>query len=209
MFHPRVNESYHKLNDNVPIIKNTTDDQIAIDNINVCYFSTQPMMDKTVKESNSRYYEAGVSKKNVIKNLFEEALFKIEDERFEIDVNIERFKAVIGWLEIVNNPKTSETTVNHYIDKIKKFQVIELIYGSKLDEIIKGIELHRATVVPLVIRRIQEKLEVIQESKQKYENDSWNQISETNFHRSLDCKSCFIKQADKKVLLNKSKQELL
>ena len=139
-----------------------------------------------------------------MKNFYEETLFRIEDERFEIDINIERFKAVIRWFERLEDPAISASNFALYCDKIKKFQVVELIYGTKTEEIFKGIENHKSTVIPIVKKRIEEKLEVIKDSKYKYENENWSQNLDACFHRSLDQNSVSIKFYDKKILINKS-----
>ena len=205
MFSNKVNESYHRFLESVPMIKNSTDDLIAKAECNNHYFSSQPASDKSAKENNSKNYESGVAKKNSMKNVYEETLFKIEDERFEIDVNIERFRATIQWLEKLMQLGLTEDKATYLIEKIKKFQVVELIYGVKNDEMLKGIEQHRTNVIPIVIGRIKEKLDVIREAKDKYEKDTWVQSLDACFHRSLDQKSFSIKYYDKKLVLNKSR----
>lgn len=190
----------------IPVIKNTTEDQIALANINIRYFSSQPpCSDKPAKENTAKNYEAGVLKKSQMKNPFEDTLFRIEDERFEIDINIERFKAIIKWLEKLEEPNLPPAKAAFLIDKIKKFQVVELIYGAKQEEIIKGFEAHGGIVIPILKKRIQEKLEVLRESKHKYEGENWSPSLEASFHRSLDQNSVSIKYFDKKVLVNKSR----
>ena len=187
------------------MIKNTTDDKIALENINIRYFSSQPpCSDKPAKENTAKNYEAGVLKKSQMKNPFEDTLFRIEDERFEIDINIERFRAMIKWLDRLEEPNVQPARAAFLIDKIKKFQVVELIYGPKQEEMIKGIEAYGGPVIQVLKKRVQEKLEVLQDSKQKYEGENWSPSLEASFHRSLDQNSVSIKYFDKKVLVNKS-----
>jgi paired amphipathic helix protein Sin3a len=164
--------------------------------------------DRTVKENSAKNYESGSIKKSSMKNTFEETLFKVEDERFELDISVERFKAAIKWLNLILANQNVEDKVKHYVDKIKKFNVVEIIYGLKNDEILRGIETHSESVIPVVLKRIQEKLEVLKDSKARYESDQWAQSLEASFHRSLDLKSCSIKHYDKKVVLNKRRQFL-
>lgn len=205
MFSSKFNESYYKLVDGVPLMKNTTDDPIALEHINKKYISSQPTNDKNTRESTNKNYESGAAKKNSMKNVFEENLFKIEDERFEIDINIEKFKAVMRWLSMSLDPSTDDKKAALIFDKIKKFQVIELIYGNKTDELMAGIESHRMNIVPIVMKRVQEKLDVLRETKQKYETENWTQGLDTNFHRSLDQKSFSIRYYDRKMIVTKSK----
>lgn len=204
MFSGTFNESYHKIVDGMPNMKNTTEDQISIDNINTQYISSQPINDKSTKENTNKNYESGVVKKNSMKNNFEENLFKIEDERFEIDIYIERFKAVMRWLSQAIEPSTTDERAKFLIDKVKKFQIIDLIYGNKTDELLGGMENHRSNVIPIVLKRIQEKLDVLKDSKARFETENWTQGLETNFHRSLDQKSFSIKFYDRKVVISKS-----
>lgn len=144
-------------------------------------------------------------KKSQMKNPFEDTLFRIEDERFEIDINIERFKAIIKWLERLEEPNIQPARAAFLIDKIKKFHVIELIYGPKQEEMIKGIEYYGGQVIQVLKKRVHEKLEVLRDAKQKYEGENWSPSLEASFHRSLDQNSVSIKYFDKKVLVNKSR----
>jgi histone deacetylase complex regulatory component SIN3 len=205
MFEGKCNESYHKFIPSVPLMKNSTDDPIAIENCNKYYFSSQPVGDKNIKENNVKNYESGVAKKNTMKNVYEETLFKIEDERFEVDVSIERYRFVLKWLEKLIDPATPEDQCSFFIEKIRKFQVIEQIYGQKTEDIIKGLESHKTSIAPIVIARFQEKLDMFKEIKAKYERENWVQSLDACFHRSLDQKSFSIKYYDKKLVLNKSR----
>ena len=211
MFSSTENESYHRILSVVPIIKNTTDDQIAIDNINIRYFSALPPSDKPSKENQAKNYEYGVQKKSSMKNTYEETLFKIEDERFEIDIHIHRFRATINWLKKLEklDLKDSKIAELHLrlVDKVRKMQIIELIYGNKAEEVLKGLEKENQlpVIIGQVIKRLQEKLDVIIETKSKYEKENWVQNRDACFHRSLDEKSISIKHYDRKTFLNKSK----
>lgn len=192
--------------DAVPHVKNTTEDPIAIENLNTKYVSGCIGSDKTVKENSTKNYESGVLKKNSMKNVFEENLFKLEDERFEIDITIERFKAAIRWLHEANNPATDERKANLLLEKLKRFPVTELIYGPKNEELFSGMLIHKANIIPVVLKRVEEKLEFLKEIKSKYESDTWTQGYEANFHRSLDQKSFSIKYYDRKMVISKSRQ---
>src|SRR3990167_4482577 len=204
------NESYHKFIDGVPIMKNTTSDEIAVDNINIKYFSALPPSDKPNKENQAKNYEYGVLKKSSMKNTYEETLFKIEDERFEIDIHIHRFRATIKWLEMLQRLDAKEpakqTAQFRLVEKIRKMQIIELIYGNKAEEVLKGLEkdAQLSLIIPQVLKRLQEKLDVIIETKGKYEKENWVQNLDACFHRSLDEKSFSIKHYDRKTFLNKS-----
>lgn len=143
-------------------------------------------------------------KKNYIKNTYEDQLFKIEDERFEIDVSIERFKAVRKWLEKMADPQTSDQVAITLLEKIKKFPVIEIIYGTRSSEMFNGLKVWRRETASKIMERINEKLEVIKDTKSEFERGNWAQVADTCFHRSLDRKSFSIKYYDRKMALNKS-----
>lgn len=209
MFNSKFNESYHKIIESVPHVKNSTDDPIAIENLNTTYISGCVGSDKTVKENSTKNYESGVLKKNSMKNVFEENLFKLEDERFEIDIHIERFKASIRWLTEANHPNTDEKTTIKLLDKLKRFSILELIYGNKSEELSNGMLMHKANVIPVVLKRIEEKLEMLKECKVRFEFDNWTQGYEANFHRSLDQKSFSIKYYDRKMVISKSRSMIM
>ena len=81
---------------------------------------------------------------------------------------------------------------------------MELIYLNKSEELFAGMISHKANVVPVVLKRVEEKLEVLKECKARYEIENWTQGYEANFHRSLDQKSLSIKFFDRKMVLSKS-----
>ena len=58
------------------------------------------------KKNQRNPYEEGIL--NTKKNIYEEALFKAEDERFEFDRHILLFRMVNRWLEELGDPNTPD-----------------------------------------------------------------------------------------------------
>ena len=203
-FGANFNQSYKKIPSHFPFIRNSTTDKIALENINTEYTGCMFGADKTTAK---RPYDEGVLKKNFIKNSFEEAMFHIEDERYEIDVNIARFRMVIKWLEKLSQPDLTEKQAELYYHKILKFDVLQKIYQSKAEEYFTAVRDYREEVLPKVMARVKKALELIIECKKKYEEDKWDENISKNFYRSLDPKSFSIKFFEKRTLVNKSKQK--
>ena len=70
------------------------------------------------------------------KNVYEEALFKCEDERFEFDININIYKRGILLLEKIGNDETSEEDRKRDFEKLMKLKILQNLYGSKLNEFV-------------------------------------------------------------------------
>jgi histone deacetylase complex regulatory component SIN3 len=146
-FGPNFNQSYKKLPSSYPFFRNSTWDKIARENINVKYVSCPLGADKNTAK---KPYDEGVVKKIFLKNTFEEMLFHIEDERFELDVNIAKFRMVIKWLEMLSDPSISEEREDFLFDKILKFDVLQKIYTSKTEEYFTAVKEHKDIVLPKV-----------------------------------------------------------
>jgi len=200
-FNHKFNQSYRKYPPNFPFIKPSMTSDIAKANVNLQYASCSLLLDK---KNSKNPYEEGVL--NTKKNIYEEALFKAEDERFEFDRNILLFKNVIRWLEIAADPNTPEERANNAIVKIGKFQkAIFLVYRDKTQEVLQGIQEHRVDVTPKILQRIREKFEILQTCKKDNYMNEWSSTYEKNFHRSLDTRSIALKTYEKKMIVSKGK----
>lgn len=201
-FNASFNESYKRLPSNYPIVKNCTDDEIALEHINLYYISETPGNEKNTLR---KPYEEGVLKKHFLKNTFEENLFKAEDERFEFDVNIHQFRMAIKWLERLNDDSTTPEMAEILIEKLKKYNVIAIIYdGHKKDEVFANLEKYPKISVPILVKRLREKLAMIEECKADYDKNQWKEMIDKNFHRSLDHRSFSLKANERRFVIGKN-----
>lgn len=110
-FGAAFNQSYKRIPANKPIARSNTFDKIARENINTHYVSSQFGLSVAKKP-----YEEGTRKLEKVQ--FEEELFKAEDERFEMDVNIHRFRHVVKWLEMLGDKDITEERSEALIEKM-------------------------------------------------------------------------------------------
>ncbi len=142
--------------------------------------------------------------KNMRKNEYEERLFKVEDDRYEIDIIIDCNKStirVLQYLENQLNKVTSYTDHNVQIDK-RTLSVIHLksiarIYGQHGMEVLELLRKNPVGSIPIILQRLKEK--DVEWSRSRLQlNDSWKVTMEKNFFKSLDHRSLTFKQLDRK-----------
>ena len=178
------------------------------------------------------------------KNQYEEALFRCEDDRMEIDMVLETNKSAIEALEIVhkeiaelykeggaaavaaavngeNKEENKDSTAAHAVKSKDErnserlahnlsettlsqvvLRAVERIYGER------GREMRFLTMnapwatIPVVVRRLKQKSEEWQILKEEM-LPTWNEVCAKNYNKSLDHRSFYFKQADKKNLSTK------
>ena len=100
------------------------------------------------------------------KSAFEEHMYKIEDERFELDIVMEVNLSAIRALESIQlqmSSLTAEQLNNYQLDDhlggqsafIQK-QAVQRIYGERANEIIDGLKRNPRIAVPIVLKRFGE-----------------------------------------------------
>uniref|UniRef100_K3WZV4 Histone deacetylase interacting domain-containing protein n=1 Tax=Globisporangium ultimum (strain ATCC 200006 / CBS 805.95 / DAOM BR144) TaxID=431595 RepID=K3WZV4_GLOUD len=162
--------------------------------------------------------------KNMRKNQYEEALFKCEDERFEIDMVIDANASTISVLEplareieVLKDKEGGEDKLwNYVVDKgtfrVTHLNAISRIYGEAGAQILELLRKYPAGAIPVIIKRLKQKDEEWRRARQDL-NKQWKEVNEKNYHKSLDHSSFYFKQKDKKqtnlkVLLQEAKKKL-
>ena len=183
------------------------------------YFETQRpriFRDKPNPEINGQwvsvpYGSEDVSFRNFRKNAFEDALFKCEDERFELDMATENacytLRLLERALEDANsmNPEQQKTFSldDRIFTKIRLRPIIS-IYSEHASKIIEMLKNSPVRSLPVVISRIKLKVETWRKTS-KFESERvWKEIIEKNFYKSLDHRSFNFKQHEKKMTNAKS-----
>jgi paired amphipathic helix protein Sin3a len=147
------------------------------------------------------------------KNQYEEALFRCEDERFEMDLLIEYNLATIAVFEplarkveamtaeekaqLTLGPTLGGTSVVIYRKAIRK------IYGEKADEVITGLMKHPATAVPVVLRRLKQKDEEWRRVQRDW-NRIWRDIHVKNYYKALDHQGIEFRAADRRNIAGRT-----
>ncbi|KAI8904077.1 SIN3-like protein B, transcription regulator [Gorgonomyces haynaldii] len=148
------------------------------------------------------------------KTMYEEAMYKSEEERYEFDLNIEANLHVISLLEPIAKklqqmspeerkdfklePGLGGTSVAIYTTVIKK------IYDNQRGlEVIEALYNNPAVAVPVVLKRLKQKDEEWKRSQREWRK-VWKEIDLKNFSKSLDHQGVHFKQADRKAVNVKS-----
>eukprot|EP00127_Corallochytrium_limacisporum_P001852 Clim_evm7s88 gene=Clim_evmTU7s88 len=141
------------------------------------------------------------------KNVYEEAMYKCEDERYELEMVIETNMSTIRVLEAVNykiQRSSAEDAVKMRLDKnlggiseIIYHKSIERLYGDKTPEVIDMLRRNPAGAVPIVLKRLKQKDEEWRKAQREW-NKYWRDVVERNFLKSLDHQGIIFKGNDKK-----------
>ncbi|KAK9806462.1 hypothetical protein WJX73_010057 [Symbiochloris irregularis] len=146
--------------------------------------------------------------KHMRKNQYEEALFRCEDDRFELDMAIERNASTIRALQplveaIQALPEGSDERVSYRpppqaISPIHMRSIVSL-YADQGAQIRDLLDANPVVAIPVVLFRLQQK---DREWRGVKENMApmWARIYESNYHKSLDHRSFYFKQTDKRNL---------
>jgi paired amphipathic helix protein Sin3a len=137
------------------------------------------------------------------KNIYEENLFKVEDERFELDMLIENNAAAIRVLEpiaeqaAVMSPEQSiRLKLGENIDTLH-LRAITRVYADSAYEIIELLQKSPAATAKIILSRLRQKDLEWRQVRSDMKNQ-WRKVTEANYARSLDHRSFYFKQEDKK-----------
>lgn len=172
--------------------------------------------------------------KNMRKNQYEEALFKCEDERFEIDMIIDANACTIRILEPLAKEiaclRQKQQELDHFQENgdspVEQWQYrldrrtlgaihlnsISRVYGDSGVDILEVLRKHPAGAIPVILERLKQKDGEWRRARKEL-NKQWKDTNEKNFHKSLDHCSFYFKQQDKKQLsakglVNEAKEHL-
>ncbi|KAL7684976.1 putative transcriptional regulatory protein Sin3 [Plasmopara halstedii] len=165
--------------------------------------------------------------KSMRKNQYEEALFKCEDERFEIDMVIEANASTISILEPLaqeiealkssNGSNNADDKLWNYVVEKGTFRVTHLnaitrIYGEAGSQILELLRKFPAGAIPIILKRLKQKDEEWRRAREDL-NRQWKEVNEKNYHKSLDHTSFYFKQKDKKqtgmkMMMQEAKKKL-
>jgi len=151
----------------------------------------------------------GSEQSAVLTNTHEMALFRAEDERYELDVMIGRTTMAMRQLEAVAHELSTLTRaekqafeVNEKVGMLPMRQ-IQKIYGEHGNEMIDTLYENPAAAVPIVLARIKQK-DLEFRTVRHQQNRLWQEVFEQNYHKALDHRSYAFKVQDKKALHTKT-----
>ena len=157
------------------------------------------------------YGSEDFSFKNFRKNMFEDALFKCEDERYETDMNIEttaytlellmeaKNKAFELPLDQQKNFQLDESIINNF-----RLKPIKSIYAEHWERFAEKLKSNPVKALPVIISRVEQKLESMRRISKPASERVWDETIEKNFTKSLDHRSFYFKQNEKKMTNSKN-----
>lgn len=147
--------------------------------------------------------------KHMRKNQYEESLFCCEDDRFELDMLIESTaattKSVKELLEKMQNniiKRDGRIQMEDHLTAIN-LRCIERIYGDHGLDVLDLLRKEPAVAVPVILTRLQQKQDEWSRCRVDM-NKVWAEVYAKNYHKSLDHRSFYFKQQDRKSLSAKA-----
>ncbi|CAK91198.1 unnamed protein product (macronuclear) [Paramecium tetraurelia] len=132
------------------------------------------------------------------KNSFEEQLFKIEDEMFEYDVNINCYRRTIKLLDQLIAGNNSQA-IEQQIRKILQIKCLQSVYKTNSkdqEEVITLWQKNPILCSPILRDRLNQKCQELIKSRE-IANQTWKITQKNNFSRSLDHRSFYFKKNEK------------
>ncbi|GLJ48019.1 hypothetical protein SUGI_1014110 [Cryptomeria japonica] len=147
--------------------------------------------------------------KHTRKNLYEEILFRCEDDRYELDMLMESISAtIINIKELLEKKRNSTINGDDHIQieehlTVLNLRCIEQIYGDHGLELLDLLHGNPSRALPVIQKRLQQKKDELSNCKAEF-NKVWAGVFAKNYHKSLDHRSFYFKQRDKKSLSTKA-----
>ncbi|EOB14233.1 Paired amphipathic helix protein Sin3a [Nosema bombycis CQ1] len=139
------------------------------------------------------------------RNHYEDSLFKVEEERYDASLIIERIDFLIMSLEIVYSSLTeSELNIRDLgmSPGIIK-EVFRSIYDESASEVLEGILTNAKTAIPIVIKRLYSVNRQFRE-KLRIKNKIWNDSVERVYFKALDTFGGTFRSNDKMIVSPKN-----
>lgn len=145
------------------------------------------------------------------RNQFEDALFRCEDERYEVDMIIDTNMSAIRTLEPLAAEIQALRAASAFewqmrLDRrslgVVHLKAIARVYGEHGEAMLELLRKNPAGAIPIILKRLKQKDSEWRLARQRL-NKQWKTIMEKNYYRSLDHRSFYFKQADKKCITGK------
>ncbi|EHY65911.1 hypothetical protein NERG_00607 [Nematocida ausubeli] len=145
------------------------------------------------------------------KNAHEEALFRVEDERYECDVLLERVSSFILKLMEYEAIVIADANVSKEHNKcplpVLKLsaldkEIIGAVYGASCDDIILGIISHPIRAIPVVLKQLRS-VEAQWIKARTVSLEIWRSTVDRNYIKSLDVRGYKIRSTERKTTLLK------
>ncbi|KAJ2382741.1 hypothetical protein GGI05_005556, partial [Coemansia sp. RSA 2603] len=144
------------------------------------------------------------------KNVYEEAMFRSEEDRHEMDIEIDTNLSVIRQLtpiaqqiEQMDPEKQMQLTLPESFwgmsEALPRRALRKVYDSSRALEIIKAMHTHPAVAIPIVLKRLKQKDEEWRKQRRVFAN-IWRETDSKNYYRALDHQGLTFKSADRKTI---------
>eukprot|EP01137_Pigoraptor_chileana_P015243 Opistho-2@70936 len=143
------------------------------------------------------------------KNVYEEAMYKVEDERFELDrvlelvlATIRVFEPIAKRITTMSGDEASKFRLTSTLGGKSEFvhrKAIELMYGARAQEVVEALMRSPAAAIPVVLRRLKQKDDEWRKAQREW-NRLWRDVHEQNALKALDYQGIQFKANDKKFM---------
>lgn len=146
------------------------------------------------------------------KNQYEEQLFNCEDERFELDMAISSYAAAIEALEKIQSEAiAAHNEGRHYeVDKRQfsniRFKAVHETYEEVTEGMLENLCVQPLKTCEFMLKRLGRNMKGSKQQRDR-NKEIWRELCENNFYKSLDHKSFYFRQSEKKNLNTKGKFE--
>ncbi|KAK4519608.1 uncharacterized protein ATC70_009845 [Mucor velutinosus] len=147
------------------------------------------------------------------KNQYEEALHRVEEERYDYDLNIEANLNTIALLEpiakkisIMTADEKSSFRLSPGLGSPSRTiyqRIIKKIYANKGLEMIDLLHNNPAQTVPIVLKRLKQKDDEWKRAQREW-NKIWREVEAKNYWKSLDYQGITFKLTDRKAMTTRS-----
>ncbi|KAK8828976.1 hypothetical protein WA538_000978, partial [Blastocystis sp. DL] len=143
------------------------------------------------------------------RNQYEDALFRCEDDRFEADVILETTRSAAAQLESLERelqtaPARPLKLRDDALSAVQQAAIRRVYNHNGADvEVLKLLRLDPRGAIPRVLQRLKEKLAQWSEEKVAL-NERCREVQKANYYLSLDHRSFYFRQSDKKAITTKA-----
>jgi hypothetical protein len=149
--------------------------------------------------------------KQMRRNPYEGALFRVEDERFEcdmaIDANESAIRALLPLAEVCEKLRGNARFAwrpPHNSLSVINLKAIARIYGAKCRQVLRNLVRYPAVAIPCVLKRLREKNLKWMAKRTRLSTTQWQPTVKENWSKSLDHRSFYFRRKDKTALSTKA-----
>ncbi|KAJ1264325.1 hypothetical protein BS78_09G255000 [Paspalum vaginatum] len=138
------------------------------------------------------------------KNNYEETILKCEDDMFETDMLLQRYKATAEFIGNLQDHVDRDMKIQEHLTPLHR-RCIEQLYDEHGLDMLDALceEIDTSTAIAILHSRLNQKIEDLSEARLSL-NKTCSVIIANNYHRSLDHCSSSFKQSDKKRMSRKA-----